>query len=322
MKVVAINNCNSVTHIGLPVESCMSTADVQPNVVGNLRATNVSSTSLIIQWDPPSNYQRPGISYRVTIQGQPQPTISTTYFFAEGLNANADYTISVVALNTASESSPARMIDVTTSPSVPNMPPENLRLSFNSNNNNLMISWEDPGSSTFNIQQYRVVWRCNNVDNEMIVTGQRSSSVVIPSALREFSWCTARVQSINSVGRSQFSQLESVVIPPTAPNQPICYFVSDNGGSVSINFGVTDPFSTSGLTYEWQLFESSNPTPIEGSGSFSSSTSNNTVDVMVTRQSSYRFQLRLCNSEGCSDYCSQTNFSTGLVSACAVHVHL
>ena len=317
LKVAAINTCNGIDHIGLTSEMCTTTLDVVPGAVQSISATSISSSSLLVEWSPPDNYQRPGLMYMVIISNNVandifNGAISTTYYFADQLNANTNYTISVQAM-TASLSTPmsVRTITATTSPSVP-LPPQNVNLEFREGNI-LDVSWVDSNQLIFNTSLYRVAWRCDNFNNEAN-TQSLSVSITLPPGALDFSWCTAKVQSINNIGTSEFSELTSIVIPPTRPQQPICYFVSDNGGSVTVNFGVTDPFLVDDLLYNWILY-SSNASAAPVTNTSSAFNNINTIDIMVSRNTNYSFQLRLCNSVGCGDYCSSLVFFTGLVSA-------
>ena len=132
-----------------------------------------------------------------------------------------------------------------------------------------------------------------------------------------FSWCTAQVRGQNSIGKGNFSDLEQIVYPPTAPSQPRCFLQDDFGGSVNITFTVTYPFTAVDLTvnYNWT---SEVGTMDSASIPFGASSSNNIL-LPTSRLTMYDFQLWLCNSNGCSEPCQDLrNFSTSSVSGARV----
>ena len=328
ITVRAINTCEidevSTQVLGLPAQSCGQTLDTVPVAVSNLNILRVSSSALLPTWEPPSNYQRKGLTYTITVNSAigniirgPFNVTDRLSYYVDGLTANTLYTVTVTATSTVG-TGPQEGHTVTTLPSAP-PPPQNPRLTA-VDSDTVQLTWDDSNRQQYNVTRYFAVLRCNEVLRND-TTNDMSISFDIPHPTADFAWCTAQVQSINSIGRSMFSDLANTVVPSRAPEQPRCFLVDDVGSQLNISFDVTYPFSVEGMTVEWRL------TPdyrtegvIQDAFNFTSDTSNR-VSIPVSRNTRYNFQLRICNRHGCSGYCLLSNFTTSSVSFVASAVN-
>lgn len=324
VTVHAVHTCEidgvSTQVLGLPAQLCGRTLDTVPLAVSNLNVLRVSPSALLPTWEPPSNYQRRGLIYTITVNSAmgnivrgPFTVTDGLSDYIDGLDSNTLYSVTVKATSTAGMG-PQEDRMVTTLPSAP-PPPQNLRLTA-VDSDTVQLIWNDSNRQSHNVTQYFAVLRCNEaLQND--TTTDLSIRFTIPRPTADFAWCTAQVQSVNTVGRSAFSNLANVVVPSRAPEQPRCFLVDDIGSQVSISFDVTYPFSVEGMRVEWNLSAHFRTEEVRrDTFNFNSSTSNR-ISVPVSRNTRYDFQLRICNRHGCSGYCRLSNFTTSSVSSVA-----
>lgn len=311
VKVYGENSCNSVTYSGPVVSICGRTSDAQPSSVQNLQITSVSDHSLFIAWEPPTNYTRPGLRYSVEIAGQTFEVLDQTYYFVStNLQPNTSYRVEVRAISSFGMSTETLALS-TTKPQFPSAP-RNVRFSAEqvNNINQPVLAWD----AASDVTNYIVFWRCNELSGNY-TTSTTSTTIPTPSSLEdEYTWCTARVQSVNEIGVSNLSDSSSVVVPQLLPQAPTCFLVDNKGSSAVFSFTVTDAFSLHQLKVDWKLNTSSTNTE----SSMNSTFMNNTLSIPVRRNTDYLFSLRLCNLQGCSNYCTTIMFTTNTVS-CSIN---
>ena len=278
----------------------------------------VNQEGILVTWNPPANYERSGLEYRIVISAPKFSTVDTTtndqgYFYLGSLNASKAFTVTVSARNSEGVGPALEANGTTLPPSPP--PPTNPRLSIvDSSVVTLNFSWSYDDVVLYQVTRYVAVLRCNEGEEESKMTEEMSVTFDVTDPGTNFAWCTAQVQAENEdVGRGQFSALASIALPSTAPSKPRCYLVDDQGSSISISFDVTHPFSLDSLKIRYIItadFETESP---EIEKNFTSL--GNVLPLSVSRNTNYDFKLRLCNTHGCSEYCDQLrNFTTSSVS--------
>ena len=307
VTVYAEATCNSLVHPGEITSACGRTSDTTPLPVQSLFALSVSDHSLFVSWEPPTNYERPGLQYVLSISGQNIMT-GQTYYFINSLQPSTSYTIEVRAVSTAGMSD-LRQATNMTKPPLPS-PPTNVRFSTStesgsSSSSSLVLEWMSVPSVT----HYSVFWKCNELDGNTTTSDTVLNVISYNSLNHTYTWCTARVQSINEIGISDLSEAASSVIPPMPPPQPTCFLVDNKGSSADFSFTVTDPFSLNQLEIYWMLTTGSNMVSNDRSPFV-----NSTLTVALMRNTNYIFRLRLCNLHGCGDDCSPISFTTNSVS--------
>lgn len=301
-------------------EQCEQTQDTLPDEVRNLQLSVVSPTSIFATWNSPVNYQRPGLTYTLTVSVQgsveTNPRTETvtelTYFLIEGLTPNTPYTVSVAAATAQNVNSAFVSSSITTSPLPPSKPINPSFTLSSSSPLKVTISWsppEDSGTSA-PVIDYTTRLRCN--DFEFAPETSTATMVDIDlSQINGLAWCTAVVRARNMVGFGDYSLLANTVIPSTLPTKPRCYFTENSGANASISFTVTYPFSLNQASVNWTLYRSNQPILMDASDF--NSNSPNVIYVAVERESSYQFQLQFCNEYGCGDYCDMIEFTTTTV---------
>ncbi len=319
VTISAMNGCGT----GLPVQFCEQTEDAVPGIIPALNITRLSPTSLLLVWAPPSNYQRPGLMYSVLLEDESRITVNMytvtdqTSYYIDGLSPNTLYYIVIKAESTVEEG-PLFEQSVTTLPSPPPRP-SIPNLTVDSTNLSAILTWELANAADYSVTGYYAVIRCNELEYSQMNTSGMSVTFDISDPGADFAWCTAQVQSVNDIGRSEYSELAQTVVPSRRPSQPRCFVVDDKGSQVTISFDVTHPFSLKDLIVNYNL-TSDFGTIANDSFPFISS-SINQLNATVSRNTQYSFSLVLCNNHGCSSPCDDLlNFTTSSVSCISVRV--
>lgn len=304
------NTCNSVTYSGPAVNVHLRTSDVAPGPVQNLSAIAINDHSLFVTWEPPLNYMRPGLNYSVNIADDADAfagharILDQTYFFMNmNLTPNTPYKVEVKAISSV-DMSMDTTVNIMTKSSLPS-PPDNVQF-LAVEGNGVTLGWNVQSD----VVNYTVFWKCNEMDGNITTT---NASILISNSINlgsSYTWCTARVQSANEVGLSDLSAAVTTVIPQSVPPPPICFLVDNQGSSVTFSFTVTAPFALNELNVHWQLNTSSTTTVSNNRQQFE----NSSLTILVERNTEYIFSLRLCNLQGCGDYCSSIAFTTNTVS--------
>ena len=306
VDVYAENTCNSVTYSGPVVNVHNHTDDGTPSPVENLGAITVSDHSLFVTWEPPQNYGRPGLNYSVNVAGHASTVSDQTYIFVNmGLEPNTSYEVAVKAISSVGMSVETTVMKAT-KPSLPS-PPGNVRFLLAEENNGLPLEW----TAQSHVTNYTVFWKCNEMDGNITTT---NTAIMIDNSVylgNSYTWCTARVQSANEVGLSDLSAAVSTVIPQSVPPPPTCFLVANQGSSALFSFTVSTPFSLNELNITWQLSTRSTTTVSTNTTRFV----NNSLTIKTERNTEYIFSLRLCNLQGCGDYCPSIVFTTNMVSS-------
>lgn len=308
------SNC-SISANGPARESCSQTMDNSPNAVENFNLDVTGPTSMFARWDLPENYQRPGLTYRLTIidsVGNSQRNEMATnlmYLFIGDLTPNTQYNVTITAASVQYVSNMSAQAFNTTLPPLPDAP-VNPSLSLSSSET-LTLSWtpQDLGSNA-PIIDYTAVLRCNGEDLFAITTTSTMVDFNI-SGITTLTWCTAVLQGRNQIGVSDYSSQANIVIPTRLPSKPQCYFTSVSGANATITFTVTEPFSLEQTKINYTLFQSDQEVLTKVSNF--NSNSENVIYVPVQRETPYRFQLSFCNVNGCGEYCDELLFNSSLV---------
>lgn len=304
VRVTAISNCISDPLLdGPPSEVCGETSDVVPEAVSSLTVEGANRNGIIAYWDPPPNYQRPGLNYSVRITPDVTNSMFITqqsYFYLDSLEALTEYTVTVVPVSGEGEGTPSNAVNTTLLPPPP--PPSNPRLLYDGNV--LILSWSLNSVDTYGVIGYTAELRCNEEDPVIntIEGGMSTSTTFNRNIGGNFVWCAAKIQAENGVGKGEFSELASTALPNTAPSKPRCFLVDDRGSQISISFDVTHPFSLESLFITYNITSKSDST---SSNLTFNSLAANVISVPVSRNTEYDFQLRVCNTHGCSDTCDE-----------------
>ena len=322
VTVTPVNNCPAQDLVvGLPRQACARSRDVVPGPVRSLTVQPLNQRGLLILWSPPENYAIPGLEYIVSISESEGGLVGTTsvfdvsYLSVDQLEPSTLYTVTVAAKSSRDEGE-SKMANGSTLPPPP-PPPTDLQLTAVATNSSLVIfrlSWSHPDAATYQVTGYEAMMRCNEEELDPVTSTSSSQSAMftLHDPASNFAWCTAQVLAVNNVGRGQYSSLVSIAVPNTSPSTPRCYLYNDQGTDISISFDVTHPFSLDSLEIEYILNRLDTSEIVYESRPFNSS---NVLNLPVARETRYDFQLRLCNTHGCSGYCQQLrNITTKLVS--------
>ena len=186
----------------------------------------VNQEGILATWNPPANYERSGLEYRIVISAPKFSTVDTTtndrgYFYLGSLSASKAFTVTVSARSSEGVGPAQEARGTTLPPSPP--PPTNPRLSIvDSSVVTLNFSWSYDDVVLYQVTRYVAVLRCNEGEEESKITEEMSVTFDVTDPETNFAWCTAQVQAENEdVGRGQFSALASIALPSTAPSNAV-----------------------------------------------------------------------------------------------------
>ena len=308
VSIYALANCSLTYGDDLPLTGpqatfCQQTSDIVPLAVRNLNSTSLSPTSALVHWDTPLNYLYAGylssVRYVITMTTQGTPTSMATtvepQLLLTSLNMGTSYNVSVTASSPAG-SGPPTVITLTTTGLIAPLPPVDPALQLVwSNNLTAVVSWSDPTSLLYSVTSYVVHCRCNDIIyNETMTT---NFTVVFPVKQAPYVWCSASVQGVNSVGRSQLSTPVESYYPQAPPPTPDCSESTNLGSEVDFEFDITDPLTLTNKSVSAML-------SVGGYGGYVGGVVDNRARfTMLPRNLTYQFRVSLCNRVGCGQPC-------------------
>ncbi len=320
LEIQAVTVCDSSTFLGVPYSICEETITPVPQPVSNLMAPEsaIGTQSFDITWDPPQYFDTIPVMYDISVNNQViENLIETTYLHINNLDPCTMYSVTVYVYSSLSISPSARAstsISVTTKSPLP-PPPRNLTFAYNAPQ--LVVNWNPPledSCNRYNIQSYLVRWICNELSGQNVTSTAMTSAAIIDIVSNGESigqgWCSAQIQSCDSDMRcGDFSSQATATLPQMVPSQPRCFVQTESRSNVSISFAISQPFIADSFNIVWML-NGSRMT----NGSFTyDNLSSNTVDLKVesntTFNTTFNFQLQVCNIYGCSLPC-EVNFTT------------
>ena len=282
---------------------CGETTNVLPDSVRNLAVTSPNPSSLLVTWDAPMNYNRPGLMYTV-MYGDTTVHTGYNHYYISGLNQNTPYNVSVQARNLIGGSMLQHQVERT----LPDSPtaPSNVTLT-SATDITITVTWEDNSATTYNVAYYIVRMICNE-DIFIANTTLNTATISIGNVAGMLSWCSAQVQGFNSIGGGHLSQIGQIVIPPNAPTTPRCFLAQDVTNFAFFSFTVTDSVSLSDLTIRYNISNlNTTQTVLQQSIMDLAQYQMDGIRVSTTqfaRTTRYRFFLRLCNAHGCGGSCT------------------
>ena len=330
ITVTANSTCESVSYEGYEATICDTTMDDIPDTVQNLTATSLSPNSVLLKWNPPSNYRAPGLTYNITVAKPNQEVFfseevnNQLHIFLLELEQNTNYNITVLPHNDVGEGD-AVILNITTLPDVP-QPPVNVTLSFSECNIN--VQWEDRNRTTYNVTSYRVLAQCDEMINRMTVdTSSAIINICTNGVTPGLAWCSVQVIGINSIGQSRASEAATAVYPSSVsvPSRPNCYLTDDKGNEVTFSFVATAPYALDDNLYVNYSLTSTirnemdmNEIPF----------TDNTLVLNTSRNTQYSLKLRLCDrnpdvantQDKCGEPC-QLDFVSSSVSFIIILYH-
>ncbi|XP_075065450.1 phosphatidylinositol phosphatase PTPRQ isoform X2 [Mixophyes fleayi] len=208
---------------GPPTDIVIRTNEQVPSSVNNISYENISSTSVLVFWDPPLEPNGMITHYIVyamdfyTREAFHKIT-SNTNILITGLKKYAVYKMRVAASNTAGESSLSEENDifVRTLEDVPGSPPQNL-VSTGVNATAISLEWSPPAEPNGIITHYEIIYT-----NSTIVLAQNTSSTSITLAdLNPYTLYRYSVRAYTQFGHgNQSTPVLSVKTSETAPSSP------------------------------------------------------------------------------------------------------
>ncbi|XP_044137653.1 receptor-type tyrosine-protein phosphatase H [Bufo gargarizans] len=132
-------------------------ATTEPSIVQGVKESDVSNTTVTLQWDFSQDINNKTYTYTVDCQGSPSSSISSlknNSVAVENLKPGEDYTLTVFAVTeNGINSQSSKTVPVTTMPNAP----ENLQWSA-INVSEIYVNWSAPADPNEKYYDYHVIW--------------------------------------------------------------------------------------------------------------------------------------------------------------------
>ncbi|XP_047444666.1 receptor-type tyrosine-protein phosphatase S-like isoform X22 [Mugil cephalus] len=219
--------CVAMSSLGIIEATAQVLVKTLPKPPGTPIVTETTATSVTITWDsgnpdPVSYYI---IQYRAKGPDSKYETvdsITTTRYSIGGLYPNTEYEIRVSAFNSIGQGPPSTRVEARTGEQAPASPPRNVQAHMISDQNTVLVRWEEPEEPNGQVKGYRVYytmdpsrpmneWQIHNVQDSVITTIQN---------LVTSETYTIQVLAFTSVGDGPFSDPVHVKVQRGVPGQP------------------------------------------------------------------------------------------------------
>ena len=285
---LAIRAVNSVGNSGIATVTATPIIPV-PNAPANLSATP-DNQQVILSWNNPGNttiskyqYSTNGGSSFTDITGSTASTISYT---VTGLTNGTSYTLAVRAVNASGNGTFSSVIATPSIPPVPNAP---ANLSATPDNQQVILSWNNPGNATISKYQYST----NGGSSFTDITGSTASTVShTVTGLTNGTAYTLAIRAVNSTGPGAFSSITSTPAIPPVPSAPANLSATPDNQQVILSWN--NPGNATISKYQYSTNGGSSFTDITGS---TASTVSHTV-TGLTNGTAYTLAIRAVNSTG------------------------
>ncbi|KAM9311607.1 phosphatidylinositol phosphatase PTPRQ [Gastrophryne carolinensis] len=241
---------------GPPTEIVIRTSEQVPSSVNNISYQNISSTSVMVFWDPPMEPNGMIIHYTVYAMDLHtreafQVTTSNTSILITGLKKYTDYKMRVAASNTAGESSLSEENDifVRTLEDVPGSPPQNL-VSTAANATSISLEWSSPSEPNGIIVLYEIIY----TNSTVILSQNTSSTSYTLTDLNPFTLYRISVQAYTKFGHgNQSTPVLSLKTSETAPTSPPYDLLYRNLSSTKVLVTWKPPIEANGIILYYKI---------------------------------------------------------------------
>ncbi|XP_053319639.1 phosphatidylinositol phosphatase PTPRQ [Spea bombifrons] len=241
---------------GPPTDIVLRTSEQVPSSVQNIRYQNISSTSVMVYWDPP--LEPNGMITHYTVYAMELHTskafrlsTSNNSILITGLKMYTDYKMRVTASTTAGESSLSEVNDifVRTLEDVPGSPPQNLVL-IGVNATGITLEWSSPSEPNGIITQYEII--CTN-STTLFVQNTTSTSYTLID-LNPYTLYNISVRAYTRFGHgNQTTSVLSVRTSETAPSSPPYNLLYRNISSTRVMITWLPPLYANGIILFYKI---------------------------------------------------------------------
>ncbi|XP_077328079.1 phosphatidylinositol phosphatase PTPRQ isoform X3 [Lithobates pipiens] len=241
---------------GPPTDIVIKTSEQVPSSVNNISYYNISSTSVMVYWDPP--LEPNGMITHYTVYAMDLYTreafhviTSNTSILIQGLRKYTDYKMRVAASNTAGESSLSEENDifVRTLEDVPGSPPQNL-VSTGVNATSISLEWSPPLEPNGIIKLYEIIYT-----NSTVILSQNTSSTSCTLIdLNPFTLYRISVRAYTMLGHgNQSTPVLPVKTSETAPSSPPYDLLYRNLSSTRVLLTWQPPVNANGIILFYKI---------------------------------------------------------------------
>ncbi|XP_054029762.1 phosphatidylinositol phosphatase PTPRQ [Dryobates pubescens] len=242
---------------GQPAILTVKTHEQVPSSVQNIAYKNVSSSSVLLYWDPPANPNGRITHYTVYAMELDtkrtfQMTTSNNSLLLRGLKKYTNYKMRVAASTIIGESALSEENDVfvTTPEDEPGSPPRNLEL-INVTATEINLRWLPPEQPNGLITHYEVLY---SDSNDLFIKNASSPSISL-SEMKPYTLYNITVRAFTRLGHGNQSSLPLLVrtfetVPDSAPEN-ISY---RNISSVEIELSFSPPSIPNGIIQTYTIY--------------------------------------------------------------------
>ncbi|XP_069830095.1 phosphatidylinositol phosphatase PTPRQ isoform X3 [Dendropsophus ebraccatus] len=257
---------------GPPTDIVIRTSEQVPSSVNNVSYQNISSTSVMVFWDPP--LEPNGMITHYTVYAMDLYTkdafhvlTSNTSILLTGLKKYMDYKVRVTASNSAGESavSEENNIFVRTLEDAPGSPPQNL-ISAGVNATAINLEWSPPAEPNGIITHYEIVY----TNSTLILAQNTTSTIFTITDLNPYTLYRISVRAYTQFGHgNQSTPILSVKTSETAPSSPPYDLLYRNLSSTRVLLTWQPPIFANGiiLFYKINYWNSSHSLTIKSNDS-------------------------------------------------------
>ncbi|XP_075130612.1 phosphatidylinositol phosphatase PTPRQ [Leptodactylus fuscus] len=241
---------------GPPTDIVIRTSEQVPSSVNNISYQNISSTSVMVFWDPPMEPN--GMITHYTVYAMDLYTkdafhviTSNTSMLITGLKKYTDYKVRVTASNSAGESpvSDENNIFVRTLEDEPGSPPQNL-VSAGVNATAINLEWSPPAEPNGIITLYEIIYT-----NSTVILAQNTTSTTFTiTDLNPYTLYRISVRAYTQFGHgNQSTPILSVKTSETAPSSPPYDLLYRNLSSTRVLLTWQPPIFANGIILFYKI---------------------------------------------------------------------
>nr|DBA31022.1 TPA: hypothetical protein GDO54_006937 [Pyxicephalus adspersus] len=241
---------------GPPTDIVIRTSEQVPSSITNISYYNISSTSVMVYWDPP--LEPNGMITHYTVYAMDIYTreafhviTSNTSILIQGLRKYTDYKMRVTASNTAGESnlSDENDIFVRTLEDVPGSPPQNL-VSTGVNATSISLEWSPPLEPNGIIILYEIIY----TNSTVILSQNTSSTSCTLTDLNPYTLYRISVRAYTMLGHgNQSTPVLPIKTSETAPSSPPYDLLYRNLSSTRVLLTWQPPVHANGIILFYKI---------------------------------------------------------------------
>ncbi|XP_063303215.1 phosphatidylinositol phosphatase PTPRQ [Pelobates fuscus] len=241
---------------GPPTDILVRTSEQVPSSVQNIRYQNISSTSIMVFWDPPSEPN--GMITHYTVYAMEVHTseafhviTSNNSILMTGLKKYTDYKMRIAASTGAGESDLSKENDiyVRTLEDEPESPPQNLSVS-DVNATSIALEWMPPLQPNGIITHYEILY----TNSTSIFALNTTSTVFTLRNLNPYTLYSISVQSYTRFGHgNKTTAAMSVRTSETAPSSPPYNVLYRNISSTKVLLTWEPPMHANGIILFYKI---------------------------------------------------------------------